>query len=167
MIKRYLLLTITLLIITVGITACGRGIGSFDGVDPIDPASIAGEETELVESNDGKMSGYMTLVENLRAVGAAVETRGEIRQPFFSIAGQRIEVNGEDVQVFEYVDVATAEVEALTVAPDGSYVSTTMLTWIATPHFFKADSLIVIYVGDDARVIKALEDLLRPQFAGG
>ncbi|MEE8120653.1 MAG: hypothetical protein V3T55_03935 [Anaerolineales bacterium] len=51
MIKRYLLLTITLLIITVGIT---RGIGSFDGVDPIDPARIAGEETEFVESNDGK-----------------------------------------------------------------------------------------------------------------
>ena len=39
--------------------------------------------------------------------------------------------------------------------------------WIATPHFYGAGRLLVLYVGDEQRTIRALDLLLGPQFAGG
>jgi hypothetical protein len=34
------------------------------------------------------------------------------------------------------------------------------------PHFFKSGRLIVLYVGEESSVLKALEAMLGPQFAG-
>ena len=41
-----------------------------------------------------------------------------------------------------------------------------MMMWVATPHFYKASGLIVLYVGDNTAVIDVLEAALGPQFAG-
>ena len=78
-------------------------------------------------------------------------------------------VNGEAVQVFEYADAASADAEAARVSPDGSQISNppTMVDWVATPHFYKADTLLALYVGDSTAVMTLLEDVLGPQFAGG
>ena len=120
-----------------------------------------------IVSHGGPVTDFVSLVDNLRAAGATVEPAGEVSQPFFSVEGQVITVNGEDVQVFEYADAASADVEAALVSPDGSSVGTTMVLWIATPHFYQTGQLIVLYVGDSAAVIDALEEVLGPQFAGG
>ncbi len=48
----------------------------------------------------------------------------------------------------------------------GSSIGTTMVTWVAAPHFYKSGRLIVLCVGDDAGVIAALEAALGAQFAG-
>ena len=58
-------------------------------------------------------------------------------------------------------------VEAELVASDGSSVGTSMMAWIATPHFYINGMLIVLYVGDSSETIGLLEDALGPQFAGG
>jgi hypothetical protein len=42
-----------------------------------------------------------------------------------------------------------------------------MMMWMATPHFFKSGSLLVLYVGDDAEILDLLKDSLGDQFAGG
>ena len=115
----------------------------------------------------GSVTDLASLTDDLRAAGATVEPAGEVSQPFFSVEGQVITVNGEDVQVFEYADAASADAEAALVSPDGSSVGTTMVLWIATPHFYRAGQLIVIYVGDSTAVTDALEAVLGPQFAGG
>ncbi len=87
-------------------------------------------------------------------------------QPFFSVNGRVIVVNGGDVQVFEYADAAAAEAERALVSPDGSSVGTSMVGWIAPPHFYKAGRLIVQYVGDSTDAIDVLEAVLGQQFAG-
>jgi hypothetical protein len=38
--------------------------------------------------------------------------------------------------------------------------------WLSTPHFYKADKLIVLYVGEDAGITDTLSDVLGPQIAG-
>lgn len=123
----------------------------------------------------GPVTDFVSLVDSLRAAGATVEPAGEVSQPFFSVEGQVITVNGEGVQVFEYDDAASADAKAALVSPDGISVGTTeegvliqdtMITWIATPHFYQAGQLIVLYVGDSTAVIDALEEVLGPQFAG-
>lgn len=70
------------------------------------------------------------------------------------------------MQVFEYADEEAATAEAELVAPDGGSVGTTMITWVATPHFFRQGRLIVLYIGDGEAALEALEAALGPQFAG-
>jgi len=107
------------------------------------------------------------LSKRLRAAGVKVEPGGRVSQPFFSVGGQILAVEGEDVQVFRYATARAAGREAGRVSPDGSSVGTNMMSWMSTPHFFRKDNLIVLYVGDNAAVLRALAAVLGAQFAGG
>jgi hypothetical protein len=118
-------------------------------------------------SKEGIVTDYDILVESLQDAGATVEPIGTVNQPFFTPQGQVIAIDGQDVQFFEYDTVADADTEADLVSPDGSSVGTSMMTWIATPHFYKSGTLIVLYVGDLSDTITILEGALGPQFAGG
>ena len=118
-------------------------------------------------SHSGPVTDYVSLVDNMRTTGATVEPASEIPQDFFSIEGQVIKVDGADVQVFEYGSEAVAKEEAALVSSSGSTIGTTMVTWVATPHFYKAGRLIVLYVGDNDLVTAVLEEVLGLQFAGG
>ena len=62
--------------------------------------------------------------------------------------------------------MTAAQAEADQVAPDGSSVGTSMPFWVGDPHFFKGGKLIVLYLGDDADILSALESVLGEQFAG-
>jgi hypothetical protein len=102
----------------------------------------------------------------LRASGVSVEPEGDVDQPFFSVKGTMIKVGGEDVQVFEYSNAAAVDAQAALVSRDGSAVGKTKLHWIGPPHFYKKEKLLVLYLGDDNKVLKALDAVLGRQFAG-
>jgi hypothetical protein len=105
-------------------------------------------------------------VASLRTAGASVKPGDEVEQPFFSVGGKMIEVYGEDVQVFQFADTAAADAQAAWISPSGSTVGTTKVQWIGPPHFYKAGKILVLYVGDDVKVLQALAAALGPQFAG-
>ena len=107
-----------------------------------------------------------TLVEALKARGLKVEHAGDVSQPFFSVEGRALTVNGENVQVFRYPTVEAAGRDAGQVSPDGSGVGTSMVSWVGTPHFYRKGNLIVLHVGDNPRVTGALRSTLGAQFAG-
>ena len=107
-----------------------------------------------------------TLIAALEASGATVEIAEPISQAFFTPEGSIIKVNGADVQVFEYESVEAMEEEASRVAPDGGSIGTSMVTWVDTPHFYKAGQIIVLYVGSDSALLSLLDGALGPQFAG-
>ena len=107
---------------------------------------------------------YAGLIYSLRAV-VGVEESGEVSQPFFSVAGNSITVDGEVIQVFEYPDVQSADTEAATISPDGSTIGTSSVAWVDTPHFYKKGRMIVLYVGD-TELTDLLEGLLGEQIAG-
>jgi hypothetical protein len=107
------------------------------------------------------------VVSALEAAGAGVEVGGQIEQPFFSVNGQVLKVNGSDLQLFTYEDEAAAEAEAGQVAPDGSAVGTSSMMWLDTPHFYRSGSSIGLYLGDDSATLALLEEVFGPQFAGG
>lgn len=107
------------------------------------------------------------LAEALREEGAEVERAGTISQPFFSGGAEVLQVDGEEIQVFQFPNQEARVEQAELVAADGSSIGTTMATWIATPHFFEAGRLIVLYVGEDEGVLQLLESNLGLQFAGG
>lgn len=103
---------------------------------------------------------------DLGETGVEVSLDGSVEQPFFSVPGRILTVNNEPVQVFEYADSTLADGDAGQVASDGSSIGTTMATWVGPAHFFRAERLIVLYVGNSPAVLDALESILGSQFAG-
>ena len=142
-----------LFLIAAGPTACAAKLSV---PDPLQQGkSVAGPVTD-----------YSSLIDNLRLAGVSVEPEGEAEQPFFSTKGRMIKVGGEDVQVFQYSRAAVADAQAAVVSSDGSAVGTSKVNWIGPPHFYKKAKLIVLYVGNDNKVLTALDAVLGPQFAG-
>jgi hypothetical protein len=113
--------------------------------------------------------GYGTaeFLEDLKAQGVEAETGDPIEQAFFSVIGTSVNFNSESIQVFEYDSAETMESDAVLVDASGSPIGTSMVTWIATPHFYKKGRILVLYIGDNAETIELLERVLGPQFAGG
>ena len=111
------------------------------------------------------------LIDSLLATGAEVKVSGEVvSADIFSVEGVVLEVNGERVLVMDYGDAAALEAEAAGVSPSGSSVATqgkaSMIFWVEPPHFFRSETAIVLYVGENPKVIEALTSVLGPQFAG-
>lgn len=117
-------------------------------------------------SHGGPVKDYVSLVDHLRGVGATIVPTGSVTQPFFSVPGQVITVNGEQVQIYEYTDEEAANADAARISPDGGTIGNTMVDWIAPPHFYKKGQIIVLYVGTSTTVINILETTLGIQFAG-
>ena len=118
------------------------------------------------QSKSGTVTDHPSLIKSLRALGAGASAVGDVEQPFFSIKGVMIKVHGEDVQVFQYANAAAVDAEAAPISRDGMAVGTRKIFWVGPPHFFKQGKLLVLYVGNDDKVLKALEAVLGRQFAG-
>lgn len=126
---------------------------------------------EPVETEDSVVG--VSPVVDLETLLAALESEGlelsigeNISQPFFSVDAQLFVPGDGSIQVFEYPDEAAMHAEADQVAEDGSSIGTSMPFWVATPHFYKAGRVLVLFVGEDAQVLAALEAVLGEQFAG-
>jgi hypothetical protein len=115
----------------------------------------------------GTSGTYKELVAALRANGSTVESLDPILQPFFEPEGQVVRIDGQEVQIFEFANEADASLAAADISADGSSIDTTMLSWLATPHFFKSGNLIVLYIGEAKTVVTSLQAVLGPQIAGG
>lgn len=102
----------------------------------------------------------------LANAGLTVRDAGMVEQPFFSVPARVYVVSDEDVQVYEFPSAADAERAAATVSPNGSSIGPTSMSWMAPPHFFRKDALIVNHLGTNEKTLRALQTLLGPQFAG-
>ena len=78
--------------------------------------------------------GLADLIGDLVAAGARVAPApGRIVKPYLSANGVVLNVDGQPVQVFEYPDEATLENDVAGLAPDGSSIDGTALTWQIPP----------------------------------
>ncbi len=68
--------------------------------------------------------------------------------------------------MFDYASSAAATSDASKVSAAGTPIGTTQITWIAPPRFYRKEQLIVLYVGSNADVLRALEAVLGKPFAG-
>ncbi len=107
-----------------------------------------------------------TFIEDLKKAGHAVEVKGPVVQPFLSIPGQFVSIDGSDVQTFEYDNEKSAKAAVAKIAPDGSAIGETRIGWVEPPHFFRKGKLLVLYVGKNQQVIRALEHVVGHQIAG-
>ena len=71
-------------------------------------------------------------------------------------------VGGYWMNVHLYPDVAAAKENAARI-PEGA--DSGMMDWVAPPHFFRCNR-IILYLGQDQKVTTALTELCGPRFAG-
>ncbi|UCD99533.1 MAG: hypothetical protein JSV42_02040 [Chloroflexota bacterium] len=148
MLEKRFLLVLIILIISIFVTACTAN------------GESNGDASQVISS-------FADIPPALQSAGFAVEASGSIVQPFFEPEAKIITVNDQEIQVFEFVTVSEALSAAETISPEGSSIGTSMVTWISPPHFYQVGRLIILYLGDDPEIMKALEGLLGPQIAGG
>jgi hypothetical protein len=108
-----------------------------------------------------------SLIKKLRRQGARVVLTSEkVEQPFFSSPARILNINGVGVQVFQYSSTSAVNKEAMLVSSDGMSIGSSKPAWMGPPHFFKSGRLIVLYVGNDHTILKAIQGALGKQFAG-
>lgn len=124
-------------------------------------------------THEGSVIDRAGLINALPACALTVESVGSVEQPFLQPeSGMVLQLSGGDlvqpaeIQVFEYGDAERATDDAAQIGPAG-HPPTMMISWLATPHFYQAGRLIVLYVGDDQAVVDLLTTLLGAPFAGG
>lgn len=114
----------------------------------------------------------------LQTMGADVQPAGDLAalpQPPLVVPGERLQVDGEELQLYAYPSAAAAAQDAARIAADGfdfaptadGAIAATTVDWVDTPHFFYQDRLIVFYLGKERRVLAQLERVMGDQVAGG
>jgi hypothetical protein len=130
------------------------------------PSAVRRQADKSKRARRRRVTDLDAFARALRARGLKVEAAGAVSQPFFSPEGRAFTVAGENVQVFRYPSVLAAEAEAKKVNAGGTAVGTSSAMWVGPPHFYRKGRLVVLYVGDNGGVLKALTAVLGPQFAG-
>lgn len=176
---------LTIAALALALNACGAGSTGTAGSAPATPqptdihptavpapsGASAPEATAApggpITSHGGPVTDQVSLIDALRKAGATITPGEQVEQPFLSIKGTRLDMNGADVQVFEYPDEAAAQADAASVADILAGRGTTMIDWIAPPHFYHAGRVLVLYVGEDEGITEVLTNTVGPQMTGG
>jgi hypothetical protein len=106
------------------------------------------------------------VVRALQEQGLTVESTGQmVRHDFFTVPAMIIRVNGQDLQVLIYPSEAARTSDSEQISDDGAQVGTSMITWVAKPHFVAAGNVLTLFVSNDevlARQIAAAVMTLAP-----
>ena len=106
------------------------------------------------------------IINALRAENAVVGVSSiPIQQPFLSLGGQELVVNGEIVQAYVYADTASATTEASALYYDADNAAWTEVVWQESPHFYQVANVILIYDGHTPETLAVLERAFGPPFA--
>lgn len=107
------------------------------------------------------------LISQLRMAGAVVGIGSvTIEQPFLSVPGYELNVDGEIVQAFEYIDIISATAEAI---PINNWDSTDLeeMQWVHTPHVYQVYNVILLYAGNNKTIVETIETAFGPPFFPG
>jgi hypothetical protein len=107
------------------------------------------------------------LVADLAAGGRDASRQTQSAPPsamFFDAPRHSIVVDGVEVWVYEYESVEARVAISETIKMEGWSVDHTPVEWVAPPHYWLRDRLIVQYVGDDAVLITSLSEVLGSEF---
>jgi hypothetical protein len=123
-------------------------------------------DTNDVENYDERET-VQDLADYLQAEGHVVAVGPEIVQPGLSAPTTQMTVDGQRIYVEQFSDEMAAVQEAGRISPDGLMIDNREIEWLGEPHFYQEGNLLVFYVGNDAEMLRTLEDAMGIQIAGG
>ena len=97
----------------------------------------------------------------LEKSGAKVEET-EASQSYFSIDNKDYTIDGERISVYEYDedDATTLRNDLSTVTNNGTTINNKDVKWNKKAHIYKKGRIVVVYEGDNEKVLKVLNDTL-------
>lgn len=120
------------------------------------------------------LTDHTSLIRALKSAGLAVRLDGRPGLPvsLLDVPGQAIRVDGKRASIFEYPTERALERVRSSIRPRGDQLPTAdgdlaIINWGDAPHFYGSGKLLVLYFGDEQRVLDQLDLLLGPAFAGG
>ncbi|MCI6190976.1 MAG: hypothetical protein MSA89_14525 [Clostridium sp.] len=98
---------------------------------------------------------------DLEKSGAKVEET-EASQSYFSIDNKDYTIDGERISVYEYDedDATTLRNDLSTVTNNGTTINNKDVKWNKKAHIYKKGRIVVVYDGDNEKVLKVLNDTL-------
>ncbi len=131
-------------------------------------SGVEGTEPPVQEKPTGEdIKSIDRLIEDFEKKGLKVEITQSIEQPFFTVQGILLSLNGENIQVFQYPDEESREKDSHLISSDGSVIGNNQIEWITPPYIWASGDLIVIYPGTDESVIDAINDTFGEPIARG
>lgn len=112
------------------------------------------------ESGDAGRSGSSDiagLIARLRLAGLTVDVEGDAHDARLSVPGRTLNVDGERVDVYAYDDAWSADADAAKLVDN---VGNDLTDWIAAPHLFRDDRLLIIHAGGSHELNELLSNLL-------
>lgn len=122
----------------------------------------------LTEDNEKDLANMITYLED-QSYESSVE---EADSDLFPGIRMRIKIESEVLDVYFYKNPTVLEEVASGIGKDGSSYQNKSKTkvieisWVSEPHFFKRNTMMVQYIGENENILKLLTAYLGPQFAG-
>ena len=89
---------------------------------------------------------------------------------FLSVARMPIFIGDEIISIYEYASNEDMEKDSTYIDKGGSSISMpgkeVEISWVSYPHFFKKDTLIINYVGENQQILELLNKNYGDEFAG-
>lgn len=94
----------------------------------------------------------------------------DVQQDFLPTTRKRMIIDDKAIDIYIFSNNKKMESEAIHIDSGGcSYDNgskSVKVSWISFSHFYKKGSIIVLYVGEDKKVMSDLKDIFGEQFAG-
>lgn len=135
---------------------------STDALYPIPPHSEQQSSITVVREivEDGAV---VALIDNLRVQGYVPQIDGASRVEWLSDApGQAYTLDDGWLYIHRYPTSEAAQAVVARIPPSAN---TGVIDWVAAPHFFRCDVLIVLYLGNEEGITNALAKSCGPAFA--
>jgi hypothetical protein len=121
-------------------------------------------------NTDYSSDSYDKLITALEQKGLSVESM-EVEKDILAGKRKYVTIDEKDnISVYLYINDKAMEKDAGYISPDGfGYNKMTKhvsVDWIAPPHFYKIDNMIVLYCGEREEIISCLKEFIGEQFAG-
>lgn len=123
---------------------------------------------QFTEDNEKDLANMITYLEDQGYESSVEEADSDI----FPGIRMRIKIESEVLEVYLYKNPTILEEVASGIGKDGSSYQNKSKTkvieisWVSEPHFFKRNTMMVQYIGENENILKLLTAYLGPQFAG-
>jgi len=121
-------------------------------------------------SNQTEEKTYLDFINKLNELNFKIKAE-DVEEDI--LQGQRkwLTLNEEEhISVYLYENNEKMEEDASYIDSGGaSYdngINSVKISWVSLPHFYKKENMIVLYVGQNADITNALEQIVGEQFAG-
>lgn len=89
---------------------------------------------------------------------------------FLSVPRKPVLIGDEIISIYEYASNDDMEEDSKYIDKGGCSISVpgkfAEISWVSCPHFFKKDTLIIQYIGEDEQILGLLNENYGAEFAG-